>query len=51
MRKIHEIEKEKEERINEAKDPKHWRLSREDFKAVIGESRKYFKSFIYCKNK
>lgn len=37
MCKIREIEAEKEERVNEARDPKHWKLSREDFKRVISE--------------
>ncbi|KAL3120994.1 hypothetical protein niasHT_009645 [Heterodera trifolii] len=38
MRKIREIENEKEERMNEARDPKHWKMSHNDFKRVIGES-------------
>uniref|UniRef100_A0A914MTS1 glutaminase n=1 Tax=Meloidogyne incognita TaxID=6306 RepID=A0A914MTS1_MELIC len=38
MRKISEIENEKEEKSNEARDPKHWKLSKNDFKRVISES-------------
>ena len=38
MRKIREIESEKEEKTNEARDPKHWKLSKNDFKRVISES-------------
>jgi hypothetical protein len=38
MRKIREIESEKEERTHEARDPKHWKLSKNDFKRVISES-------------
>ena len=40
MRKISEIESEKEEKSNEARDPKHWKLSKNDFKRVISESSK-----------
>jgi len=42
MRKISEIENEKEEKSNEARDPKHWKLSRNDFKRVISESSKLY---------
>lgn len=38
MDRIWKIEKMKEEVSNEAKDPKHWKLSREDFKLCINES-------------
>uniref|UniRef100_A0A7E4W387 glutaminase n=1 Tax=Panagrellus redivivus TaxID=6233 RepID=A0A7E4W387_PANRE len=38
MRRIHEIEKLKEEQFMEARDPKHWKLNREDFKSCISES-------------
>uniref|UniRef100_A0A183CA45 glutaminase n=1 Tax=Globodera pallida TaxID=36090 RepID=A0A183CA45_GLOPA len=38
MRKIREIENEKEERMNEARDPKHWKMSHNDFTRVISES-------------
>lgn len=32
MHKIREIEQEREDRIHESKDPRHWKLSKEDFK-------------------
>ena len=32
MQKIREIEQMKEEQLNEARDPKHWKLKKEDFK-------------------
>jgi hypothetical protein len=38
MRKIREIEREREELMNETKDPKHWKLRTEDFMKCIGES-------------
>lgn len=38
MQKIWTIEKAKEERTCEARDPKHWKLRREDFVECIGES-------------
>ncbi|KAH7725993.1 glutaminase liver isoform [Aphelenchoides avenae] len=38
MRRIKEIERAKEEQVNEAKDPKHWKLGKEDFKKCISES-------------
>jgi len=38
MDRIWKIEKMKEEVSNEAKDPKHWKLSHEDFKLCINES-------------
>ena len=38
MDKIWKIEQMKEEVSNEAKDPKHWKLSQEDFKLCINES-------------
>ncbi|KAI6221261.1 No extended memory [Aphelenchoides besseyi] len=38
MKRIWSIEKEKEERSCEARDPKHWKLAREDFIKCINES-------------
>lgn len=38
MEKIWKIEQEKENVSNEAKDPKHWKLSRSEFKLCINES-------------
>ena len=38
MKKIHEIEEENEEHFKEARDPKHWKLGKEDFKKCIAES-------------
>ncbi|CAD5226897.1 unnamed protein product [Bursaphelenchus xylophilus] len=38
MTKIWKIEKEKEERTCEARDPKHWKLSKEEFISCISES-------------
>lgn len=38
MHRIKEIEKAREEQVNEAKDPKHWKLGKEEFKKCIAES-------------
>lgn len=38
MQKIWKIEKEKEERTCEARDPKHWKLKKDEFVQCIGES-------------
>uniref|UniRef100_A0A915EFE4 glutaminase n=1 Tax=Ditylenchus dipsaci TaxID=166011 RepID=A0A915EFE4_9BILA len=38
MHKIREIEQEKEDRVHESKDPRHWKMNKEDFKKCIGES-------------
>jgi hypothetical protein len=38
MNRIWEIEKKKEERTCEARDPKHWKLKRDDFVKCIAES-------------
>ncbi|KAI6176120.1 No extended memory [Aphelenchoides bicaudatus] len=38
MKHIWEIEKAKEERTCEARDPKHWKLKRDDFEKCISES-------------
>lgn len=38
MEKIREIEREREDSRGEAKDPRHWKLGREDFKQCIAES-------------
>uniref|UniRef100_A0A914EFU2 glutaminase n=1 Tax=Acrobeloides nanus TaxID=290746 RepID=A0A914EFU2_9BILA len=35
MEKIHKIEQEKEERFLEARDPKQWKLEKEDFKKTL----------------
>jgi hypothetical protein len=48
MRKIREIESEKEERTHEARGPKHWKLSKNDFKRVISESSQF--GFIFNKS-
>lgn len=38
MRKIRKLEEEREEKVHEAKDPRHWKLSKENFLLCIGES-------------
>uniref|UniRef100_A0AC34QCD3 Glutaminase n=1 Tax=Panagrolaimus sp. JU765 TaxID=591449 RepID=A0AC34QCD3_9BILA len=38
MEKIREIEQEKEELFKEARDPKHWKLGKQDFKTCISQS-------------
>lgn len=38
MEKIRQIEQQKEDSCGEAKDPRHWKLRRDDFKLCISES-------------
>ena len=38
MERIWAIEQRSEEQDKEAKDPKHWKLSREDFRQAVAES-------------
>uniref|UniRef100_A0AC34FVS2 Glutaminase n=1 Tax=Panagrolaimus sp. ES5 TaxID=591445 RepID=A0AC34FVS2_9BILA len=38
MQKIRDIEQAKEEQFKEARDPKHWKLGKEDFQKCISES-------------
>lgn len=38
MKKIRQIEQQKEDSRGEAKDPRHWKLRQDDFKLCIAES-------------